>query len=237
MSNQPFHIFLLDTFDPNYCELKKRGFADVKAPFVGQTQAQSIGAALENDLKGCSDKEGTRIALAFKGGQMDDQGIIWPEPVEGEYVLGTVDWQRLEDGTVNHSFTPYFDEEVQPAGAALDAQMAKVEASAEEAIQAITRRLNGVKAFRKILRTSNPRRMLDLLLAPSEDPEDLAATQILIGMGMFTIVTEGEAEGSINLTPAALEVIEIGNSIARNGPVDAAEEIMAGNDEIELDHS
>jgi hypothetical protein len=237
MSNQPFHIFLLDTFVSNYCELKEKGFADVKAPFVGQTQARSIAAALENDLKGCSDKDGTRIALAFKGGQMDDQGIIWPEPVEGEYVLGTVDWRRLDDGTVKQSFTPYFDEEVQPAGAALDAQMAKVEASAEEAIQAITRRVNGVKAFRKILRTRNPRRMLDLLLAPSEDPEDLAASQILIGMGLLTILTEGEAEGSINLTPAGLEVVEIGNSIARNGPVDAAEEIMAGNDEIELDHA
>lgn len=237
MSNQPFHILLLDTFDPNYCELKEQWFAGVKAPFTGQTQAVSIGAAIDNDLKTCPDKEGTRIALAFKGGQMDDQGIIWPEPVEGEYVLGTVDWRRLEDGTVERNFTPRFDEEIDPAGAALDAEMAKVEVSAEEAIQAITRRLNGIKAFRKILRTSNPRRMLNLLLAPSEDPEDLAATQILIGMGMFTIVTEGEAEGSINLTPAALEVIEIGNSIARNGPVDAAEEIMAGNDEIELDYA
>jgi hypothetical protein len=79
--------------------------------------------------------------------------------------------------------------------------------------------------------------MLDLLLAPSEDPEDLAATQILIGMGLLAIVTEGEAEGSICLTPAGLEVVEVGNSIARNGPIDAAEEIMAGNDEIELDHA
>lgn len=230
MGNQPFHILLIDASAPEHLNAKERWFDGVKAPFVGETQAISIRDAVHNDSRTSEAGSGTRIALAFKGGQMDDQGIIWPLPVEDEYILGTVDWQK-RDGQVHHTFSPRFDEEINPEAGALDAEMSKAQKHAEAAIATIARRVNGIKSFRNILRTRNPLRMLRLLLNPSEDPEDQAAAQILIGMGLLQVV-----EGIAHLTPEAVDVIDIANSVARQGPAQAAEDLMVGTDEIELDH-
>jgi hypothetical protein len=231
-----FHIKLVDTSAPGFAEMELQGFQGVKAPFTDQTQSESIQAALEQELKSTTALDGVFVALAFKGGQMDEQGIVWPSPVEDEYVMGTVRWWLKSDEEVVFSFQPRIDQEINPAAANLDAELAKVEGHTQEAIDSLTRRVNGIKTFRTILRTRNPRRMLDLLIQPSEDPEDRAAMQTMISLGLVCVVPEGEGvEGMVSISPAALDVIEITNHLARRSPADAAEEMMAGTDEIELD--
>jgi hypothetical protein len=223
-----FRIYTVD-IDAHAQDLKREDFAGF-TPDPAAKWYESVRGACEDIANTRGEGGGACVMLAFKGEQIDEE-TVW-SPVDDEYVLGVARWSNT-----SLRFTPSISAEVEPEGAGLDAALHQIETRATEAINTITRRLRAAQAFRVLLRSQNPRRMLNLLHKKGDGAEDDAAVQILAAIGLL-----GMVEGPDGLEPGVevlgLDVIELANTLARHATIEeAAEEIEAGIDEVELDHT
>jgi hypothetical protein len=180
---KPKHIRLISSKHPNFDDLSASGFKSVRTGYTGDLQAETLRRAIERE--GNPKSEAPHVALVYEGGDMDENGIVWPTPAEDRFILGMVEWETLEAGEIYHQISPIPSAVPDASIAGLDNGLYALSNSLGGMVARLSAKMETIEAFRKILRMGNPLELVEVLRSPSSERDNRMSEEILIGLGLL----------------------------------------------------
>lgn len=211
---KPKHIRLISSNNPNFDELSASGFRSVRTGYTGDLQAETLHRAVQ--LQGSPKSDAPHVALVYEGGDMDENGIVWPTPAQDRFILGMVEWETLEDGRPHHQVSPMPSAAPDASIAALDAGLYALSDRLGEIVARLSAKMDTIESFRKILRLGNPLELVEVLRSPVQGRDNRMSEEILIGLGLLARV-----DHLVVLELDGLSVVNLVSSLGASPSIDA----------------